>query len=440
MTSTRRSDSPGSSRHAAKRCLVDWLGCAIGGVQQNVAVAVRGLSAGGDGPCTILGVRRGALPRDAAFANATAGHVLDLDDESDGLYGHPGATVVPATLAVAEAQDLTVGHVLRGMLRGYDTAANLGGLVNPEHYLAGWHATATLGALAAADACGVVIACPPSRRAGLVGVAATCAAGLRSAFGTDAKALQVGNASSAAVTAALLSTTVNVGTTDIVHQYLSLVGPAHAARSYDLADVREVAVTARPAIVDTTFKWHAACGAAHCAIDAMARIVKEESIHLSAIARISVKVGRLTAQTAGITAPRSAQQAQFSLPHLAALSAERYPIRTADLWPVSDEVARLRAACHVETLDGLGPPERHSARVEVTLTDGRVVTATVRAARGTVESPLSDDDLGAKFVELVRSVAPAADASGLVDWLWRCPDSTSVRTLMRVAQQAIGTE
>ena len=43
----------------------------------------------------------------AAFANGNAANGLDLDDSARYAYGHAGAQIFPAALAVAEALDRT---------------------------------------------------------------------------------------------------------------------------------------------------------------------------------------------------------------------------------------------------------------------------------------------------------------------------------------------
>lgn len=425
--------SPGhEALRAARRCLIDWLGCALGGSREPAALATHRLFSDRHGSSTVWGREGGLAPRDAAFANGVAGHVLDLDDELEVMHGHPAAAIVPAALALAEAQDQSLGLLLRSLIRGYDTAAYLGALVNPGHYLAGWHATATLGAIAATDACGVLVGCAPEERDAMLSLAAVQASGLRAVFGTDAKALQVGNAASVAVTAATLSRTLSLGSLGAVGAYLSLVGTESVP--FRASGIQS---TMPPAIERTTFKWHAVCGAAHCVVEAVAGLVNQRSMEISSIEAMLIEVGPMTAKTACISWPGDAQQAQFSLPYLGALAAERHPIGYDDLWPPTDEVRRLSQRCRVRVVSDLPDPERHPARVSIVMARGRRFTSTVLAARGSAQWPLSDEEMSAKFIGLIERAYPGRAGHRLLAWLRQCPDSTPVSAVTRMIRDVI---
>ena len=73
------------------------------------------------------------------------------------------------------------------------------------HYLAGWHATGTVGTFAAAAAAGRLLGLGPDAMEHALGLAATRAAGLKASFGTMAKPLHAGRAAAGGVLAALLA-------------------------------------------------------------------------------------------------------------------------------------------------------------------------------------------------------------------------------------------
>jgi 2-methylcitrate dehydratase PrpD len=83
--------------------------------------------------------------------------------------------------------------------------ARLGIALGWQHYLRGWHATCTAGAPAAAVAAGVALGLDAERLAVAMALAIPAAGGVQAAFGTDAKALQVGFAVDAGVRAADLA-------------------------------------------------------------------------------------------------------------------------------------------------------------------------------------------------------------------------------------------
>ena len=87
---------------------------------------------------------------DAALLNGVAGHALDYDDTIAGpFHGHATAPILPGALALAEARDASVPALLGALVAGVASATALGRRMNPAHYDAGWHATATLGTFGA---------------------------------------------------------------------------------------------------------------------------------------------------------------------------------------------------------------------------------------------------------------------------------------------------
>jgi len=87
----------------------------------------------------------GTLPDAARWS--TLGHVLDFDDLHVPSTTHISAVIVPAVLAAGPADHEAAA---RAYLAGAGVMARLGALLGWPHYSAGWHATCTAGAPAAA--------------------------------------------------------------------------------------------------------------------------------------------------------------------------------------------------------------------------------------------------------------------------------------------------
>lgn len=62
----------------------------------------------------------------AAFCNAAAASALDLDDGNRSARGHPGASVIPAALAVAQEAGADAEALLAAIVTGYDVAIAVG--------------------------------------------------------------------------------------------------------------------------------------------------------------------------------------------------------------------------------------------------------------------------------------------------------------------------
>ena len=130
------------------------------------------------------------------------GHVLDFDDLHVPSTTHISAVIVPAVLAAGPEDS---GRAVRAYLAGAGVMARLGTGLGWPHYSAGWHATCTAGAPAAAVAAGMVWGLSPDQLAVAMALAVPAAGGVQAAFGTQAKSLQVGFATQAGVRAAALA-------------------------------------------------------------------------------------------------------------------------------------------------------------------------------------------------------------------------------------------
>jgi 2-methylcitrate dehydratase PrpD len=91
-----------------------------------------------------IGDLLGELPEGEAWA--VLAHVLDFDDLHMASTSHVSAVCVPAVLAT--------GGDARAYLAGAGVMARLGTALGWPHYAAGWHATCTAGAPAAAAGAG----------------------------------------------------------------------------------------------------------------------------------------------------------------------------------------------------------------------------------------------------------------------------------------------
>lgn len=128
---------------------------------------------------------------------AAQAHVLDYDDLHLPSTAHISAVCVPAALAS--------GGGARAYLAGAGVMERLGAALGWSHYRAGWHATCTAGAPAAAATASVAHGLSVEETAIAIALAVPGAGGVQAAFGTAAKSLQVGFAVDAGVRAAGLA-------------------------------------------------------------------------------------------------------------------------------------------------------------------------------------------------------------------------------------------
>jgi 2-methylcitrate dehydratase PrpD len=426
--STRFDDLPPAVVEAAAVGVLDWIGVAIGGANEPVARRLREVVIGeeegsGDaGAATVFGRSLPASPLRATLVNATSAHALDYDDSLDAMEGHASTPVLPGLIALAEVRDLEPARLLGAYVAGVDCAWLLGTMVNPGHYEHGWHATATLGALAGAAAAANLLGFDRAACERCVGLAALQAAGLKSAFGTMGKPLQVGRAAEAGVLSALL---VERGSTAPDHV---LERPQGFLRTYgaDPEPRDDPLPPGEHAVGRLLFKYHAACHATHPAIEAIARIRAETRIDVDEITRVDVDVVPSLERICGVRVPTTGLEAKFTLPGAVAMAL--LELDTADPGTFSDELVRrpdylaLVEKVAVHPADGFG---EWASRVRIQTPDGEL------SSRVDISEPVPPSRtraaVEAKFLALTVPILGAAAAAALASDTLHMDHRASVR-------------
>jgi 2-methylcitrate dehydratase PrpD len=147
-------DTPAQVRRHLALLLIDFAAVSVAGrVAPASAIAAdhAAETQGGSGARSLLDGRELSVPG-AAWANGVLANVLDFDDGHRITKGHPGAMVIPGTLAVAQAVDATMLEFLEALLVGYEVAIHAGVLIHERE--AQYHASASWGSLGVAAAAG----------------------------------------------------------------------------------------------------------------------------------------------------------------------------------------------------------------------------------------------------------------------------------------------
>lgn len=201
ITARHRLDTPNAEQAAL--CVEDTVAVIYGGWH---APVVRRLAAlDGDEAATPVGsVGKRGVER-VAFLNAVAGHALDFDDVHTLSVTHPSVVLVPALLAMAEARPETTARVAPALAVGTAVNVALGQVLGFGHYAKGWHATSTIGAVAAAAAGAHQLALDEAATGNALALAASQAGGLQINFGAMAKPIQAGNTALVGVRAARMA-------------------------------------------------------------------------------------------------------------------------------------------------------------------------------------------------------------------------------------------
>ncbi len=345
--------------------LLDWLACAAGGANEPAAAVAR---AAGDG----------LLGRVAAVG--TAGHVLDFDDTYLPGVAHLSAATAPAALVLGAEQGASVGEALEAYADGFEAMGAMARAAHPDLYEGGWHPTAVCGSLGAAVTGSRLLGLDSAAEGSASALALLRASGLRSAFGTAGKSLQVGLAAAAGVASARMAA-AGAGID------LEAVATGYAGFSTAFAAGFEARSEGAPAAIgENWIKAYPCCLQTHSAIEAAAELRDAGG---AGGGRIGVAIHPLSLQAAPIEVPATGLEAKFSIPYLTAFTLLRGAPGPESFAGVEDEAARLGAGVAVRADGSLGASE---AVLEV---DGEEASR-VLAARGSPQRPLDEANLVAK--------------------------------------------
>lgn len=358
---------------------------------------------GGGTPALPVRAGEGALaPPIAALLNAVAGHALDFDDV--GLAGHPSVVLVPALLAVHEADGVSGFALVQAYAKGYAVWAELQSRMTVHLHGRGWHPTAVFGTVAAAAAVASARQLPVAQLAHAIGIAASSAAGLIANFGSMTKPLQVGRAARAGIEAAEWaacgidsSPDALDGTTGLL---AALGGPGNARLDLALSTGFDTSLLRlRPGI-----KKYPVCYAAHRVADGVLDLVAAHGLRPDKVAGVDATISTTTAAVLRHHAPTTLAEARFSLEYVVATALVRgaLGLREVSEDSLADPAVRAlmpRVRTHtVDTRCPLEPSFAFEDRVAITTVDGAVLeSGPIRFARGHAQLPLDESQLRAKL-------------------------------------------
>lgn len=404
--SATRDDFSDLARERARHAIIDTIGCMIAGRRDFSTQAVRAAfasSIGKSGAACVAGGGR-ASPAIAALVGATAAHALDYDDNFKPGMSHASAVLVPALLAVAEAEKADGRRLVDSYLVGLQAQAFAGAGVYPSHYTAGWHATSTIGCIGTAAAVAWLKGLNAEGIARALSIAVSMAAGTKGQFGTPIKPLHAGFAARNAVEAAELAAAGMTGRLDILEGeqgFLELFGgfdPKGWDTSHILATSAHVIET-----VGVMPKRHPCCGSTHLVVDMILDLKEKVGFGPSDVASVETLVGIANQRNLAYPEPDDEMEARFSMQYCVSRAIAKGRLDLSDFTPeaVSEhgrddllrQIAMRSYSQGEESAEGDSLPHRLVLR----LTDGRVFESERKYAKGTISDPFTAMDRTAKF-------------------------------------------
>jgi 2-methylcitrate dehydratase PrpD len=395
VAASRWADITPALRHEARRSLLNHLGCALGVARDPAVLTALAVMRRFSGApvATVVGHAERLDPMAASFVNTIAGNLLDYDDTHLATVIHPAAPVAPPLLALAEQRGLSGAAVLHAFLLGAEVECRIGLGVSPGHYDRGWHITSTAGVFGAAAGCAKLLGLSAAQTWHALGIAASQSAGLVENLPHAAKNVGMGNAARNGMLAALLAEAGYDAAPAAIE------GPLGWARAMGDAPVPAAMLQGLGThweIARTTYKPYPAGIVFHAVIDACLQLRAALAVPEAAIVKVTV-AGDALLLARGDRPVRNARDARVSIHHAAALGFVRGQAGVADFeGPAVEDAALAAFRARVVAVEDASLP-RGAARVTVELADGRHTTAEVRHPRGSLERPMTDAELEAKF-------------------------------------------
>jgi 2-methylcitrate dehydratase PrpD len=425
---------PDASLIALKRLLLDYLGVAIAGANSESGAIARefALLDGGHEQASLIGDARGATAAQAAFANAISAHSLELDDIDVLAYFHFSPPVYSAALAAAELEKKDGRQLLVALAAGCELMERVSRATNPSLRDRSYHTTSTCGVFGATISAGLLWGLTPVEMVSALGLAGAQAAGVLEFQGTSMqKRFGPGPAARAGLTAARLAQLGFIGQELIFEGKRGFI--AAFSDQSDSSQLTNDLHQPYPLLIE--FKPYACARPIHNAIDCALEIRRAHRPNLAAIERIEVARHPSWAGKHGEKAPRSFHAAQLSLAFSTAVALkdgqallEQYSDANLND-PLLQQITQRTYIVVDETL-----PRGVSCRITMSMDDGRLFTAQVDYPKGSIEVPMSDSELSAKFIGLTAGLIGADRAAAIVSKVSAIEHCTDVRELMRLTR------
>lgn len=420
---------PAAVLDQAVRCILDLVGVAIAGTPTPMAqISARfAHEQFATGNATVIGSGKPLTVTGATWVNGAYASALDMDDGHRTAMGHPGASVIPAALAIAEGAGASGKEFLAALVAGYEVAVRAS-FARVPWYKDKMYSSGIWGVFGATAAAGKLLKFDSATLQSALGIA-----GSHGSFppgGLQANHAMVKEAIAwsgmAGVSAAVLAQQNFLGPADFLD---------YSGRWDTSALVAGLGDPGQTAILETYFKPYAVCRWSHPAVDGVLELKHRHQLRIEEIETIDVatfwEVTRLANDQ-----PSNTIAAQFSVQFALAVALiyDRIgPAEVSDAHIRDPAILSLARKVRVIVDDTLSRqfPAKTMARVTIH-TQREDYGTTVEYPRGNPENPLSHAELEGKFQLLTKDLISAERSQQLRAAILDLPEAKNVLTLTRL--------
>ena len=424
--------------HQAKKCLLDTCGAIIAGsfhstsgkIAQNYARSLE------EPPrATIVGTDLMRSTQTAAFANGISAHALELDDGSRHATYHPGSSIIPASLALCEAEGKTAGDLIVAIAVGYETSIRIGKSMNPHHYLRGFHPTGTVAHFGTTAACCKVLNLSVEETVNALGLAGSLASGINQyeIDGSLVKHLHPGNAARNGILSALLAKEGLTGPRGVIEGRL---GFCHCfSDEYDISSITK-GLGSKYDILSIYFKPYPSCRYVHYANEATLNILNEHPLTPEDIDQIHILTHQNAKQGSDIPDYQTVLHARLSIQYGIASILVRGKAGLQEYTEEAIKDPKVHEIAKKITIE-IDPeiqklyPNPRSMIVQIKDKKGNIYSSRVDYPKGDPENPMTDDELIDKFIDVTEGVISKGRQAEIIENTLHVLPDTSVRNFTK---------
>lgn len=416
-----------------KKLILDLVGVSLAGyatMEFPKSVVTYFAELGGRPEATILQTKKKVPAVNAAFANASCAHALDMDDGHRFAASHPAAVVIPAAMAAAELAGASTKKLIAGIVVGYEIMIRIGRAIVPSSLNRGFHITGITGPFGAAAAAASILGLPREETVAALGMAGLQAAGLiqvnHEIEGSMVKPLNPARASSSGLLACLFA---RKGARGPVQIFEGEDGYLKAFCDDAKRDILIQDLGHDYEISQVYLKLYSACRHAHAPIDAAFEAFRKREGTIADIHKIIVETYPAAVRLAGIPHAATPSAARFSIPFSVALAlvkqdagADKYCEETIQDRTIQNLASKVELVASGKW-EAVYPHQRGAT---VTLVDkmGHSFCAEVKLAKGEPENPAGWDEITRKFFSNAGQCLSRDEAGALAERIMHLEEVT----------------
>ncbi len=405
-------DLPPDVVDATKRRVLDVIGLALAGAETPFGQSVRdaAVAMAPGGPCRVFGTGDPVNVTMAAFANGAFSQALEYDDTHNESIVHMSSPSVAAALAIADTARISGRDLITAVALGNEISCRAGSVAPGQFHRRGFHPSGLFATFGVAYLAGRLFRLDEHGMTNAAGICGSFASGILECWvdGTQTKFLHPGWSAQSGIVAAFLAAAGATGPAEVFEGRWGLFA-SHLQDGNTPKDLTRLTLDlgTRWDSRNSSFKPFPAAHVLHPYIDAILRVRHAHGVRPEDVDTIDCPVASfiipivcepVDEKLAPASDSHGRVSLQYSLAEAMALgSLGKSAYSDASLRDPGILALARRVRFHADP--SFPGPGRFKGAVTVKLKNGRTIAEVEEYNRGSVENPMSDAELRAKFDE-----------------------------------------